>query len=617
MTAQKASPAARLAGWAAVLAAVFLTGAVILHLAGRRERPARAEDVGAPAPSGPVDRKENVRHREYLAGRTSAEVVADRYVLGPDGLRHLEGAVEVTDYGPDGAVISRISADEILYDENRSFFRISGRARISVDDIVLQGPRFEYDQAGGVFRTGQRGIFHSERMSGEAGGLSYARGTEEALLTGGFRVSIGAGDPAAEGPVLAGESLRYLRSLMRGEAGGRVRFVDGRIEAAAEALAFALDEEGRAFRAMDLDGKPSITLTGPPGDAAGSLTLRSDAISASFSPDAGIVETLDARGGAGLSLESPAGWRVLLTAGRIKVFLDEAGEVRRWAASGGFRMEYAGGPERDWTLEGADAEGDGGLRSLRASAGSGGEVALESDRFRVAAPVLDLEDEGRIVRAEGGFKGQWQARADAPLGFFSSEEPLLVSAGRMERSESSGQSRFEGTVRIRQADRSIESEDLRVDEVTGEIQARGRSEARFPHGPGRGADGETVEAGGETLSYSPPDRLLVLRGKGTVRVRGAALAAEEIDGLLGESGRGLEMLTARTGVVVSWDRYEGRGGEARYDAAADRIEIGGNPVLVDRDGRVSRGSKLTFDLGDDRIRLENEGHGRSTTVIKS
>lgn len=617
MTAQKASTAARIAGWSAVLAAVLLTGAVILHLAGRRERPVRPADDRALAASGPVDRKEKVRHREYLEGRTSVEVLADRYFLGPDGLRHLEGGVEVTEYNPAGAVISRISADEILYDEGRRFFRISGRAKISVEDVVLEGRYFEYDQAGGVFRTGQGGAFSSERMSGEAAGISYARGPEEVLLSGGFRVAVGAGDPGTVWPVLTGESLRFLRVPGRGEAGGKVRFAHGRIEGTAESMTFALDDEGRSFRSMDLGGKPSLALDGTAGGVAGGLTLRADAISASFSADAGRIETLEARGEAGLTLVSPAGGKVLLTAGRAQVRLDGAGEVLRWAASEGFRMDYAGGPERDWTLEGGGVEGDGGLRSLRAEAGPGREAALESGRFRVAAAALELADEGSDVKAEGGLAGHFKPRPDAPLGFFSSEAPILVSARRMERRGSSGQARFEGTARIWQGDRRIEAEDLSVDEGTGEIRAQGRAEARFPYGPGSGADGETIEAGGEAMSYSPPDRFLVLRGKGFVRMRGAALAAEEITGVLGEGGQGLETLTARTGVVVSRDRYEGRGGEARYEAAADRIEVGGNPVLVDRDGRVSRGSKLTFDLSDGRIRLENEGQGRSTTVIKS
>jgi lipopolysaccharide export system protein LptA len=617
MTAQKASPAARLAGWAAVLAAVLLTGAVILHLAGRRERPARPADDRALAASGPVDRKETVRHREYLEGRTSAEVLADRYFLGPDGLRHLEGGVEVTEYGPDGAVISRISADEILYDKDRSFFRISGRARISVEDVVLEGPHFEYDQAGGVFRTGPGGAFSSERMSGTAAGISYSRGPEEVLLSGGFRVVVGAGDPGPGVSRLTGEHLRFLRVPGRGEAAGKVRFAHGRVVGAAESLTFALDAGGRSFRSMDLEGKPSMTLDGTAEGGDGGLTLQADAISASFSADDGRIETLDARGEAGLSLVSRAGRRALLTAGRAEIRLDGAGEVQRWAASEGFRMDYAGGPERDWTLEGADVEGDGGLRSLRAEAGAGREAALESGRFRVAAAALELADEGDDVKAEGGLEGHFKPRSDAPVGFFSSEAPVLVSARRMERSGSSGRTRFEGTARIWQGDRRIEAEDLSVDEGTGEVRAEGKAEARFPHGPGSGEDGGTVEAGGEAISYSPPDRLLVLRGKGYVRMRGAALAAEEIAGLLGEGGQGLETLTARTGVVVSRDRYEGRGGEARYEAAADRIELVGSPVLVDRDGRVSRGSKLTFDLADDRIRLENEGQGRSTTVIKS
>jgi hypothetical protein len=42
-----------------------------------------------------------------------------------------------------------------------------------------------------------------------------------------------------------------------------------------------------------------------------------------------------------------------------------------------------------------------------------------------------------------------------------------------------------------------------------------------------------------------------------------------------------------------------------------------NPILTDDKGGSARGAKLTFDLADDKILIENEGPGRAATVIRS
>jgi lipopolysaccharide export system protein LptA len=61
----------------------------------------------------------------------------------------------------------------------------------------------------------------------------------------------------------------------------------------------------------------------------------------------------------------------------------------------------------------------------------------------------------------------------------------------------------------------------------------------------------------------------------------------------------------------------GRSEAAAYQAAADQLTLTGSPSLTDGKGGSARGAKLTFDLADDKILLENEGPGRSTTIIRS
>jgi lipopolysaccharide export system protein LptA len=84
-----------------------------------------------------------------------------------------------------------------------------------------------------------------------------------------------------------------------------------------------------------------------------------------------------------------------------------------------------------------------------------------------------------------------------------------------------------------------------------------------------------------------------------------------------EGKKEVQSLIAGGSVVVSHGLYEGRGGEAVYDPGAETVVLTGNPVLVEKGKGSSRGDKLTFRLGDDKILIENKGQGRSITVVKS
>lgn len=615
MTGQKASPAARFVGWAAALAALLLLGAVTFHLTARRERSPRPPAEQEALEEGPVDRKEKVRHREYVDGRPAAEVRADRYFQGPDGRRHLEGGVEVTDFGPGGAVLSTITADDIVYDGDLSRFEISGRVTVTAEDVVLEGGYFEYDKERGVFETRRGGSFSSAGMAGETAAITYDRSREEVFLSGGFRIVTEAQGASAEKSVLTGETLRFLRRIGRGEIVGAARFAHGPVEGASETLSFTLAAGERSFGSVVFVGKARIALPGPGGGFSEGRSLEADSAAVTFLPTAGHVETIEAWGSVRLSFTSQAGRDARLSAAAVRMSLDGQAEVLMWSASGGFRLELDDHAGRALTMEGDRASGDGGMRSLAAESRPGRAAVLDSERLRVEAAALDLKDGGRYFEASGGITCLFKPRPEGPApGFFSGEAPLFASARTMERREETGGTRFKGSVRVWQGARRLAAEELDMDEGSGEVRGKGEVTTAFPGPAENGANG-TVEAGGEEFGYSPEGRALFFRGKGFVRMPGARLTAREVFAVVGEEGGGLETLTAKADVIVSRGRYEGRGQEARYEAAADRIVLVGRPVLVDREGRASRGSKLTFDLADGKIRLENEGQGRSITVV--
>ena len=620
MSAQKVSPAVRVARWSAAVILVILLAAVAFHVTGRRG----GRDPVAPIPQqavleeGLVDRKEKVRHTEYLEGKPAADIQAARAFRDPDGRGHLEGGVEVTDYGPDGSVLSRMSADRIVYEESLTRFEISGRVRVALEDVVLEGEHFDYDREAGVFRTRKGGVFSSAGMEGSAAAISYDRVRDEAVLEGGFRIEIDPEEQGEERAVLTGDVLRFRRRIGWGGVSGGARFAHGPIEGTAESLSFGLKTDARFFDSMTFAGAVRIALAAPAENAFERRVIEADMVAVSFFPSGGRVETLEAGGDVRMSFVSHHGQETRLSAARARLKLSEQRELLSWAAAEGFRLESAGENGDAWTVEGGKASGDGDVRTFRAEGEAGRDAVIDSQRFRMAAASLEVTNGGRDIDATGGVKGLLKPRADGPAsGLFSGDAPVFISAQRMTHSGEKGHTHFEGMVRVWQDGRRLTAGELDMDEDPDGLRGRGGVEAAFPRSPEGGKDERTIEAGGKEMTYSPADRALVFRGKASVRIPGARLAAEEVVAVVRTEGYGLETMTARTGVVVSRGLTKGQGREARYDPEAERLVLLGKPVLVDGEGRSTSGDKLTFDLADDKIRLENEGRGRSTTVAKS
>jgi lipopolysaccharide export system protein LptA len=618
MPRQKASPAARFAGGAAALTAVLLLAAVIYHLAVRRAASPRPPAEQAALEAGPVDKKEKILHREFVAGRLAAEVRADRYFQDPEGRRHLDGGVEVKDYGPDGFLLSLVAADSIVYSADVSRFEISGRVTVTAEGVVLEGPHFEYDKERGVFETRRGGVFTSGAMSGEASAITYDRGRQEVVLSGGFRVVVEAGERTGEKSVLTGGTLVFLRRAGRGRVTGEARFARGPVEGASETLLFTVAADESSFDSVTFSGNSRLRLTGPSGDLSEGRALEADFVAALFPAAGGGIGSLEARGGARLSLRPAAGGQARLTAPMVRLGLDGRGGLLGWSASGGFLLELDGPDGTARALEGERATGDGGMSSVAAEGGAGRAAVLDSPRLRVEAAALLVRDEGRDFDASGGVTCLFRPRPKDPSpGFFESGDPFFAFARTVERRARTEIVRFDGSARLWQGPKRLAAESLEMDEGSGEVRGKGDVTAVLP-GPARtGEEPESYEASGREMRFSPGLRELFFRGKAVLRMAGARLAAEDILAVLGEEGRGLEKVTARTDVVVSEGGYEGRGREAVYEKAGDRIILSGRPVLVDKEGRASRGSKLTFDLADDKIRLENEGQERSITVVKS
>lgn len=572
MSAQRAPAPVRVAAFVAAAAAVVLAAVLAVRVAGRREPP-RPPDAPPPPSAGPVDRKERVRHEEFRDGRLAVSVRGDLAFRGADGREHLTGSVEVVRFSPAGGTAARLTADEVAYAKGGQRFEVTGRVLIEAGGAALEGEAFLYDEAAGTFGTVSGGRFTADGLAGEAREIVYDERAGEARLGGGFRAGLAAADGGTL--TLSGEILRYERGSRRGRATGRASISAAGFRAEAETVSFlvAADETGLEIAVLE--------------------------------------------GGAALSARSGEDGARAVTAPEVRLDFSLPGGRPAWSASGGVRVETRGAGDLGRVLLGEEARFDA-AGVLRVSGSAGGRAAADSAEVRFEAPAIEIASGAGDLTAEGGVTGvlKMSPGARGP-GFFSRDEDAFFSC-RTLRMRTEGETiRLSGEALVRQGSAAVRGGAIELAGGDGRMKGGDGVTVTLPE-PGAAERPEPAAAlAGREMSFSPDTRALNLSGGASVGLPGARLEAGSLAAVLAADGRAVGTLTAEGGVVVTRGGYTGRAEAAFYDAAARRLVLTGSPVLTDPGGGAARGDKLTFDLADDKIFLENEGTGRTATVIRS
>jgi lipopolysaccharide export system protein LptA len=617
MSAQKASAPVRLVRLAAALLLVGLAVVVAARLAGRRGGPAPAPV--APPPEGRiVDLKERVHHQEYKDGRPVVDIRGASFFLGPDGRNHLTGSVEIVNLGPDGETVSRLSADEVVYDPGSLRFTVAGHVRVEASGILLEGDSFEYDKAEGLFGTTGGGRFSSKTISGRAPEIAYRQSADEVRLSGGCLVEFAAEGPRAGVLGLSGESFIFDRRGRRGRIEGNAELRGGGFRGQSSAVSFvaAADESVLESAVFEGAAKVGFGVDGAGGPKSGEI--GADRIEAAFGREPFAVRSAVTAGRTILSTRSSAGDRESVLAPAAALSFDRGGELLSWSASGGIRADLtdAGGLGR--TLEGESAEFDAAIGSLRVRGGPGRAAVADSDEARVEAASIAVASGTGDLEASGGvhclFKGGKGGRA---VGFFSSADDVVVTGDKLVLKGVASTASFSGGVTARQGAETLRAGEIELSREKGEMRGNGGVAAVLTEAPAGGAAGRTIELGGRDMVYLAEGRTLTLKGQAYVRLPDAGLESGTVSAVLGRDGKTVESLSAATAVAVSRGRFVGRSESASYLAATRRITLTGRPVLTDDKGGSAKGAKLTFDLSDDKILIENEGQGRATTVVRS
>jgi lipopolysaccharide export system protein LptA len=615
MSAQRASAPVRLARAAAAVLMMALAAVLIARLAGRRAAPPQA-----PAPPPPegrvVDLKERVRQQEFQDGRPVVDIRGASLSRGADGLNRLSGPVEVLSLGQDGRTQSRLTADEIAYSPGSLLFTVNGHVRVEAEGLTLEGDSFSYDKNRGIFATTSGGRFASEKIRGEAREISCRESAGEVRLGEGFRLEIAVPDSKEPPTSISGDSLVLDRGQRRGSVEGQSVIAGAGFKGTSRAAAFVISPDESSLESAELEGAPKIVLAGKDGSGEGSGEIRAGRVALSFSraPSGLAVHAAD-RAGLTLRISGDRTETVLAPVLLLNVVPDDGKAT--WTASGGAKIEIAEAGAVSRTLEGEDATYDD-AKVLQVSGGPGRPAVADSSEARIEAPKIAVASETGDILASGDVscvlkRGEGRRK----VGFFSPAEDILVSSGRFETRNKGSMSLFSGNVEVRQGTNSLRAGEIELAGDAGRMTGGGGIEAALTEAAAAGKPGRTLALRGQDMIYAPDSRTLTLTTKASVRLPDAVLEAGTVSVVIARDSRAVESLTALTDVTVTHGAYVGRSKAAAYEAATGRLALTGSPILTDDKGGSARGAKLTFNLPDDKIFIENEGAGRATTVIRS
>lgn len=617
MSAQNASAAVRFARLAAAVALVAVAAVIVVRLAGRRG--ALPAAPVAPPPEGRiVDLKERVRHQEYQDGRPVADVRGDRFFRGPDGRNHLQGSVEILSLGPAGETVSRLSAGEVVYDPGSLRFTLTGGVRVEAGGVVLEGDAFDYDREKGLFETKATGRFASKTMTGRAGTLFYTEAADEIRLSGSFEVGLAVAGRPDEALDVSGDSFVYARRERRGRVEGRALIKSAEFRGTSEALSFVASADESGFESAVLEGAARAVFGGEPAAGSAGGEIAAERIELDFGRGPSAVRSIRTAGPAVFVVRSATGEKNTVFAPAGAAELGDDGGLAGWTASGGVRIEAAapGGSVR--ALEADTAAYDAAKGALLLAGASGRPAIADSSEARIEAGSISvgpgLGDLEASVSALCIFK---PGEGRTPVGFFSTAKAVSASCNRLTFRGGTSSVSFAGNVRVWQGADVLRAGELDLSGDRGEMRGRGGVEAGFAEAGTAEASGRRVEAGGREMTYRSGPRALVLTGQAYVRLPPARLEAGTVSVVMGRDKDGAESLEAAANVVVTKDRYEGRAAAASYRSMTRQLVLTGRPVLTDGKGGSAKGAKLTFNLADDKILIENEGPGRATTVVRS
>ncbi len=363
-----------------------------------------------------------------------------------------------------------------------------------------------------------------------------------------------------------------------------------------------LDRTGRNPSTTEARGKCDFTLERPRGGEK--VRIRAEEVSFGFFPASPDIRSLAARGGVRLGRSVPNAGLVETESDTLQAEFSPADRSRLASLlqTGHFRYN-----ERGRSAEAGEASLDGDLLTLR------NKPVIRTPDGSLRATTVTVDNRSRTMTGRGAVEVERSSaggRADAgdfplPGRPGQSGGPVWIQSESVVVEESNSRATFRGNCRMIRQDTRLAASSFVLN--GGNFVAEGNVSATVPLPEGPGAS-RVMQLKAGRLTFDGKRKKLLLENGVEMNGQDGNLAANVLWGFLDGKGE-LKTVYARGGVTFRQNERKATGDAMVYDLAAGRGMLGGQPASVTdpRGGRSTKGARLTFYKGEDKVLIEQSG----------
>ena len=614
---------------AGVLVVVLIATAISFLT--RFKRQVQVPEITAELEKQKIDKKEELEVRGVKGDKEVTNITADKHYIGEDNLYHLEGNVRISLSNRIEGEDVLIRGEKVIHDSEWSYFWLQGQATVEFKDIVVESSVLEYDAQKSVFKSDRTVTFSSETISGSAQMCDYFLGQKKVELRGEVHLKLLLSQKTTAPIEIDTEYFEYFVGKGRGKAEGGVELTHGKSRATAGLLELVLSANRDQIKSLFLKDRVKIFLVDEfkkvesSSDQA-AFALHSDICQMEASEIllkgyVGLpqVKSLEASGGCFFRFISETGGFTQIEGKEIVFDMTKKGDLKKLVVNRDVKIsEEDKEKESPRYIEGYRVQIQGDKKLLLVEGKDTLKARIWSKDSEITAQKISLFLDNNDMETNEDTKViiYPKEKSQKPIGFFSEENPVFITATDMRYSEDHKRFMFSGGTKLWQMKETIKAQEMFLGAETGAIQALSGVESVLPYRPKRKEEEENVRIESSTMEYDPEKNLIEYREKVILKARDVVLTAKLLTIALEKESGDMINIVARDKVVVKQKDYEGLGDEARFDVREEIITVVGNPVLIDKDKGRTEGGKLTFYMTDGRIVVENKDRERSVTIIK-
>jgi lipopolysaccharide transport protein LptA len=615
---------------AGVLVVVLI--AITVSFLTRSKRQVQVPEIAAELKKQKIDKKEGLEVRGIKGDKEVTNITADKHYIGEDNLYHLEGNVRISLSNRIEGEDVIIRGKKVIHDSEWSYFWLQGQATVEFKDLVVESSVLKYDAQKSVFRSDQTVRFSSETISGSAQMFDYFLGQKKAELRGEVHLKLLPSQKTTVPVEIDTEYFEYFVGKGHGKAEGGVELTHGKSCATAGLLELVLSASREQIKSLFLKDRVKIFLVDefkkvePSSDQA-AFALHGDKCQMEAGEillkgyvDLPQVKSLEASGDCFFRFISETGSFTLIEGKEITFDMNKKGNLKELVVNRDAKISEED-KEKGYSryIEGQRVQIQGEKRLLLVEGKDTLKARIWSKDSEITAQKISLFLVNNDMEANEDTKViiYPKEKSQKPIGFFSEENPVFITATDMRYSEDHQRFRFSGGTKIWQMKETIKAQEMFLGAETGAIRAQSSVESVLPYQPKGKEEEENVRIESSAMEYNPEKNMRVYGEKVKLKARNVVLTAKLLTIALEKESGDMVNIVARDKVVVKQKNYEGHGDEARFDVKEEIITVIGNPVLIDKDKGRTEGDKLTFYMTDGRIVVENKDSERSVTIIKS